>query len=310
MKRTRLGTSDLQAGRIGLGCVTFGREIDRETSFAVLDRALERGIDLLDTAAVYGEGASESVIGEWLRERRSRERVVLATKVSGQLTRKRILRSVDESQKRLGVDRLDLLQAHDWDVETPLEETLETFERLVEGGKVRWLGCSNWDTTQLSRALQIQGSRSWSELISVQPIYNLVERGCEDDLLPFCVQHPVGVITYSPLGAGFLTGKYTRDGEIPAGTRFDVKPAHRDIYCTESGFHAVDALRQTAEASGLPIPRLALAWVFRQPDINTVLIGARHPRHIDQAFEAFELSCSEEGRALIVRLHEALGRNT
>jgi len=289
-----LGRTDLCVGSIGLGCVTFGREIDASASFAVLDRAVDRGINLLDTAAVYGEGASEEVIGRWLRHRGARTRVVLGTKVSGRLTRDRINRSVEASLRRLGTDRIDLLQAHDWDHQTPLEETLAALDDLVRRGVVRFCGSSNWGPGQLGQALSLAAQNDWHRLESVQPIYNLVDRRAEHGLLDFCAEHGLGVITYSPLGAGFLTGKYRRGGPVPQGTRFDIKPAHQNIYFTDRGFRVMEVLRGLAREAGLPMARLALAWVLNRPGVTSVLIGARHPRHVDQAFEAMETAISGE----------------
>jgi 1-deoxyxylulose-5-phosphate synthase len=282
----QLGKSDLCVSSIGLGCVTFGREIDAAASFQVLDRAWQRGINLLDTAAVYGDGASERVIGQWLRDRKARDRMVLATKVSGRLTPQNIVRSVEESLRRLGVDRIDLLQAHTWDDQTPLGETLEAFHHLVVQGKVRYCGSSNWQPDQLVRALAICEEHGWSRLESVQPIYNLVDRRIERELLPLCAKHRIGVLTYSPLGAGFLAGKYRRDAPIPPGTRFDVIPGHQKIYFTDHGFRVVESLRKLASQLNRPMVQLALAWVLRRRGVTSVLIGARAPDQVDQAFEA------------------------
>ena len=242
----QLGATNLQVSSIGLGCVTFGREIDETTSLAILDRAVERGINLLDTAAVYGEGASEEVLGNWMRLRASRDRVVLATKVSGLLTRDRVIASAEASLRRLGTDRIDLLQAHDWDSQTPLEDTLEAFEQLVQRGLVRYCGCSNWTVPHLRQAHSLAAGHNWQPLVSIQPIYNLVDRHIEEEILEFCSTHGMGVISYSPLGAGFLTGKYHRGHAVPSGTRFDVKPAHQDIYFTDHGFRVMELLRSLA----------------------------------------------------------------
>ena len=288
----QLGRTDLQVSSIGLGCVTFGREIDATTSFDVLDRAVDRGINLLDTAAVYGDGASEEVIGRWLRDRATRSRVLLATKVSGRLTPDRIERSVEASLRRLGTDRIELLQAHDWDGQTPIDDTLEALDRLVQRGLVRFCGCSNWEPDQLRQALALAARKGWSRLESVQPIYNLVDRRIEHGLLGLCGELGLGVITYSPLGAGFLTGKYRRGGPVPQGTRFDIKSAHQDIYFTDHGFRVMEGLRVLADGTGLPMARLALAWVLGRSGPTSVLIGARHPQHIDQAFEALETALS------------------
>ena len=284
----RLGETDFRVSSIGLGCVTFGREINAATSFAVLDRAAERGVNLLDTAAVYGEGSSEAVVGRWMRDRANRDRIVLATKVSGRLCRDRISRSVEASLRRLGTDRIDLLQAHDWDDQTPLEETLAALDNLVRRGMVRCCGVSNWKPGQLKAAFSLSTHNAWPRLESVQPIYNLVDRRIEEGLLDLCTEQRLGVLTYSPLGAGFLTGKYRRGGPVPAGTRFDVKPAHRDIYFTNHGFRVMEGVRTLASRLDMPMSRLALAWVFRRPAITSVLIGARRPSHVDQAFEALD----------------------
>ena len=289
-----LGTTDLSVSSIGLGCVTFGREIEEDLSFAVLDRAVDRGINLLDTAAVYGDGASEEILGRWIRRRRGRDRIVLATKVSGRLTRDHIFTSVEASLERLATDRIDLLQAHSWDDRTPLDETLEALEGLTRQGKVRACGCSNWEVPHLRRALSLAADSGWEPLQSVQPIYNLVDRRIEEELLEFCSNHRLGVLTYSPLGAGFLTGKYRRDAPVPAGTRFDVIPGHQDIYFTDDGFRVMEALGSAADNAGLTMPHLALSWVLRRHGITSVLIGARTPGHVDQAFDALGTAGSPE----------------
>ena len=284
----QLGKTTFRVSSIGLGCVTFGREIDAATSFRVLDRAIERGVNLLDTAAVYGNGASEEVIGSWLRSRRVHGRVVVATKVSGRLDRESIFRSVEGSLQRLGVEAIDLLQAHDWDPGTPLDETLEAFDGLVRQGKSRYLGCSNWQAGQLQQSMLLAQDRGWHRLESVQPMYNLFDRTIEGQLLSLCAQNDMGVITYSPLGAGFLTGKYSRDACVPQGTRFDVKPGHQRIYFTDHGFRIVEGLREIASRSQQSMVQLALSWVLSRPGITSVLVGARRPDHVDQAFQAME----------------------
>lgn len=302
MELRKLGRSELKVSSIGLGCVTFGREIDAATSYAVLERALDRGIHLLDTAAVYGNGASETVLGRWLNERKLQDQVVVATKVSGRLTSEAVRESVDGSLQRLGLDRIDLLQAHDWDRKTPVAETLEAFDGLVREGKVRYVGCSNWDAPQIRRSLKIQESNGWSPLISVQPIYNLVDRGIENDLLPMCAERGIGVMSYSPLGAGFLTGKYRPEADVPEGTRFDVIPGHQDIYFTQRGFRIVEELRRMSSESGHSMVKLALGWTLCQDGVTSVLIGARRPEHVDQAFEAEQWARGEKARRWLDKL--------
>ena len=294
MQQRSLGQTDLEVSSIGLGCVTFGREIDRETSFEILDHALERGINLLDTAAVYADGASENVLGEWMSERGTRDQVVLATKVTGMLSKEFVLASAEDSLRRLKCDCIDLFQLHCWDEVAPVEETLEALAVLVEQGKVRYVGCSNWSAEQLSQGLVLSDRvEKLPRMESVQPPYNLVQRDIETDLLPLCQDEQVGVLAYSPLGAGFLTGKYRRDGEVPEGTRFDVIPGHQPIYFTEEGFAVVDELRQAAETSGKSMIELALAWAISRSGVSSVLIGARNRTHVDQAFLAEELLADE-----------------
>jgi aryl-alcohol dehydrogenase-like predicted oxidoreductase len=286
VKYRQLGTTELEVSSIGLGCVTFGREIDEVTAAALMDHALEKGINLFDTAEAYAAGASEEVVGNWLHRRGVRDQVVLATKVAGVLTHERILTSAEASLRRLKTDRIDLFQLHHWDRQVPLEETLAALDSLVTQGKARYVGCSNYSAEQLHQALNHQAGNGWSPLVSVQPNYNLVVRDIEKALIPLCLKQNVGIISYSPLGAGFLTGKYRQGGPIPEGTRFDIIPGHQDIYFSDENFAKVEKLRAEAEARGISMIQLALAWVINRPGITSVLIGGRTPAHIDQAFQA------------------------
>ena len=283
----------MKVSSIGMGCVTFGREIDERTSFAVLDRARERGINLLDSAAAYAAGASETVLGKWLSDRGCRDEVVLATKVNGILTREHVLRSAEESLTRLRTDRIDLYQLHHWDDETPLEETLGTLAELVDAGKIRAVGCSNWQAWQLAKALLVNERGEGAAIQSVQPPYNLVQREIEADMLPLCLDQDVGVISYSPLAAGFLAGKYRRDGEVPKGTRFDVIPEHQPIYFTDHGYGVLDRLDAAARDTGRSLVELSLAWALSRANLTSVLIGARNLGQVDQAFDALNLQLPE-----------------
>ena len=286
MKYRQLGSTDIEVSSIGLGCVTFGREIDEETAVSLMNHALELGINLFDTAEVYAAGASETVIGNWLRNRGVRDQVILATKVAGSLTRERILTSAEASLRRLKTDRIDLFQVHHWDHSVPLAETLAALDTLVTQGKVRYVGCSNYSAAQLQQALAQQTANNLSPMASVQPNYNLVMREIEQDLIPLCAVQNVGIISYSPLGAGFLTGKYQQGGTVPEGTRFDIIPGHQDIYFSDENFRRVEKLRTESEARAISMVQLALAWVINQPGITSVLIGGRTTAHIDQAFQA------------------------
>lgn len=283
-----LGHSGLIVSTIGIGCATFGRESDRQTSLLIMDHAFGQGITLFDTAEAYGQGASELVVGEWLQSRNLRDKIILATKVNGTLTRQRILSSVESSLKRLRTDCIDLLQTHVWDESTPLEETLDALTTLVQHGKVRDVGCSNYSASQLAAVLTLSHETGLSRMVSVQPPYNLVQRDIEADLLPLCASEDIGVISYSPLAAGFLTGKYRPGEPIPPGTRFDVIPGHQDIYFTEHGYQVLERLDREAQTYGVPHIQLALSWVLKQPGITSVLIGARKTSHIDQALSVVD----------------------
>lgn len=292
----------MNVSSIGLGCVTFGREIDQATSFEVLDHALSRGINLLDTAEAYGGGASESVLGEWLKDRGKRNEVVLCTKVSGNLTAERIITSAEASLRRLRVETVDLFQLHRFDPSVPLEEMLEALNQLVAKGYTRYIGCSNFAAWQLAKSLWKQDVNGWARLESVQPIYNLVDRHIERELLPLCADQQVGVISYSPLGAGFLTGKYRRDGEVPKGARFEIMPGHQPLYFHETGWRTMEGLRAKSEETRISMPHLALAWTIGQPGITSVLIGARNKSQVDQAFEAEAMGLGDDIRSSLNQL--------
>jgi len=302
MEYRRLGRSDLLVSAIGLGGATFGREIDEPTAFGVLDRALERGITLFDTAEAYSAGRSEEILGRWVASRGARDRIVLATKVAPALSRERVIASAEASLRRLQAEAIDLFQLHSWDAETPLAETLEAFDTLIRQGKARYVGCSNFAAWQVCKALWRQETRGWARLESVQPVYNLAMRDLERELLPLCADQGLGVITYSPLGAGFLTGKYRHGEPVLSGARFDIVPGHQDIYFNDASFQAMERLRTKAAALGLPMAQLALAWVLNRPGPTSVLIGARSPAQVDQAFEAAELARSAEYQAIANRL--------
>jgi len=287
LKLRPLGRTGLLVSPLGLGCVTFGREIDESTARIVLLRALDAGINLCDTSEAYTEGASETVLGNLIVKLGLRERLLVCTKVRDNLTRDRIRQAAEASLRRLRLDSIDLYLIHRFDPGTPLEESLEAMDGLVREGKVRHIGCSNFSAEQLGRALALQRSAGWQTFEVIQPVYNLVARTAEADLFPLCHREGIGIVSYSPLAAGFLTGKYNRDGAIPRGSRFDVKPGHQRLYFHEDAFAAVDRLRRLSRTAGLPVETLALRWAFARP-VDCFLVGARSPRHIDQAVEAWQ----------------------
>ena len=296
MEVRQLGNSDLRVSSIGLGSVTFGREIDAEESFSVIDYAMDRSINLIDTAEVYSAGGSETVLGQWLSRSSNRQKVVLGTKIAPPLGRERVLQVAEDSLRRLQTDVIDLYQLHAYDASVPFEETLGALNTLVEQGKVRYLGCSNFDAWQICKALWIADVNDWAPMVSVQPNYNVAIRDIEAELLPFCADQNIGVTSYSPLGAGFLTGKYTKTWTAPKGTRFDVMPDHWDIYENDTSMRRMEGLRAIAEETGISMVQLALAWAIGQPGITSVLIGCRTLSHVDQAFNAEDMGLARDLR--------------
>ena len=296
MEFRQLGNSDLRVSSIGLGSVTFGREIDAEESFSIIDYAMDRSINLIDTAEVYSAGTSEKVLGQWLSRSSNRQKVVLGTKIVPPLGRERILQVAEDSLRRLQTDVIDLYQLHAFDANTPLEETMDALNTLVQQGKVRYLGCSNFDAWQICKALWIADVNDLAPMVSVQPNYSLAIRDIEAELLPFCADQNIGVTSYSPLGAGFLTGKYTKTWTAPKGTRFDVMPDHWDIYENDTSMRRMEGLRDIAAETGISMVQIALAWAIGQPGITSVLIGCRTLSHVDQAFNAEDMGLAQDLR--------------
>lgn len=297
MEYRQLGRTDLKVSAIGLGAVTFSREIDEATAFTIIDHAVDRGINLIDTAEAYNKGGSETVVGAWLKARGQRAKVVLATKLIPPLTQERIPTAVEASLRRLQTDVIDLYQIHAFDKNTPLDESLAALSKLIQEGKVRYLGCSNFAAWQLCKALWRADVLGLPRLESVQPNYNLAIRDIEAELLPLCADQQIGVISYSPLGAGFLTGKYSKSWTAPQGTRFDIIPDHWAIYENALSMQRMENLRAKAQATGIAMVQLAMAWVLGQPGITSTLIGCRTTAQVDQAFAAAAMGLSAELRA-------------
>lgn len=269
---------------IGLGCVTFGREIDRPASFAMMDHAITRGISFFDTASAYGGGASETILGEWLRERGTRASVVLATKILPPYQPAAIEAAVAASLARLGVEFVDVLFVHRWDQSIIQPATLRVLDRLVRDGRVRALGASNFSGKQLVDALAMQTAHGLTKFSVLQNIHNVAVRGFDAPTIALCAREAVAMIGYSPLGAGFLTGKHEQG--VQPGTRFDLIPGHQNVYFNESARARLARLRETSRQSGIPMTTLALAWALHSPHLDTILVGGRTEAHLDQAFAA------------------------
>ncbi len=289
MDNRNMGHTGLKVSELCLGAMTFGRESDEATSRQVLDHFAAAGGTFIDTADVYAEMQSETILGRWLREQR-REDFVIATKVrftvgAGPndvgLSRKHILAGVEASLRRLQTDYIDLYQVHAWDDATPLEETLATLNTLVHSGKVRYLGASNFTGWQLQQAIDLSNRMGWEPFTCLQPQYNLLCRSPEWELLPVCQRQGLGVIPWSPLRGGWLSGKYRRGMTAPpAGTRVEEAEAKGwgeswSAYNNEQTWKVLDTLFAVAEEVGKTPAQVALNWVLHRPSVTAPIIGAR-----------------------------------
>jgi aryl-alcohol dehydrogenase-like predicted oxidoreductase len=306
MQTTTLGP--FTVGRLGLGTMLMGAKTPVEESHRMLDRFLAAGGNLVDTADVYEDGGSEETLAPWLREHR--DEVVLATKVrfavsdpgGAGLAPDRIVKACDASLRRLGTDVIDLYQVHAPDPDVPLEQTLEALDGLVRAGKVRALGASNFPAWLLAWAVAIQDREGWSPFISFQPQYSLVERSVELELLPFCRAAGLGVIPWGPLGAGFLTGKYTRGAAPPQGSRMadadESLEESRERRAIERNFRVVDAAAEIAAARGATIAQVALAWLIGTDGVTAPIVGPRTIEQLEDVLgaDALELTSDERAR--------------
>jgi aryl-alcohol dehydrogenase-like predicted oxidoreductase len=272
-----------------LGGSTFGREIDQAAAFALMDHALARGITLFDTAATYTAGASETIVGAWLASRRpAAGSLTVATKIYPPFTPDAIDAAVAASAARLGVATIDLLYLHKWDAAAETPAALRALDGLVRSGRVRSLGVSNFTTAQLQTVLALQQQSGLAPFRALQNVNNLAVSEVDPALRDLCVAREVAIITYSPLGAGFLTGKHR--GGVQPGSRFDVAPGHQAIYFKPGPEGRLDRLAAVAARSGHPMAHLALAWAMHRPGVTSVLVGGRTPAHLDQAFAALALN--------------------
>lgn len=312
MEYRTLGSTGLKVSVIGLGANTFGATAEEAGSIEVIQTALDLGITYIDTANVYSFGTSEEFVGKAIRGHR--HELVIGTKVgvsmsdkpndSG-LSRVHIMRSVEDSLRRLGTDYIDLYQAHRFDPETPMEETLRAFDDLVRQGKVRYIGCSNWTAWQLTWGLGVQRASGLAPWASVQPEWNFVNGLQDPHLLPACGQFGVGIIPYMPLAAGALTGKYRRGEAPPAGTRLGDRPRTRRVL-GDRLFNLIEALTPWAESRGHTLPELAIAWLIAHREVGTVIVGARRAEQVKQNLKATEWQLTAAERDEVAALVESV----
>lgn len=294
MKYRQLGASDLMVSEISLGSwLTFGVGVERDNALACVDRAFDLGITFIDTANVYGRGAAESFLGEALAGR-PRDSYILATKLWGAmsdtdkgLSRAQVHKQIDASLQRLRTDYVDLYQCHRYDPDTPLEETMEALSEVVRAGKVRWIGFSEWSPEQIEAAFAIPGVERF---VSSQPQYSLLWRRPEQRVIPVCRENGVSQIVWSPLAQGVLTGKYRPGSAPPADSRAASDSMSNAIggWMRPEVLEAVEQLRPLAAEAGCSLAQFALAWVLREPNVASCIVGASRPSQLDDNAKAVE----------------------
>ncbi len=315
MEYRTLGRSGMAVSALTLGTMTFGNETDEAGSHDQLDTFLEAGGNLVDTADVYTRGVSEEIVGRWLANRPAevRDRAVIATKgrfPMGDdvndlgLSRRHLQRALDASLTRLGVDVVDLYQVHSWDPITPLEETLETLDGFVKAGKVRYIGLSNYTGWQVQKTVATAAAHHWEAPVTLQPQYNLLVRELEWEIVPSCLDAGLGLLPWSPLGGGWLTGKYTQDQRPTGDTRLGDDPdrgveAYDRRSSKQRTWDVVDAVRQVADARGVPMAQVALAWLKDRPAVTSVILGARTTEQLTDNLGAADLHLDDEETATL-----------
>ncbi len=310
MKYRKLGNTGLIVSEVALGTMQFGSKMNvgnlgQEETTHMVKVALDRGINFIDTADVYSLGESETLLGNALKG--IRDEIVLATKVrlpmsdnfnrSG-ATRVNIMHEIEASLRRLQTDYIDLYQVHGWDSNTPLEETLRTLDDLVRQGKVRYIGLSNLMSWQAATAVMLQERLGLEKYVTAQMYYSLVGRGLEHEFQSFAEYYNLGILVWSALAGGFLSGKYSRDNPAPAGTRF-ADSGQFVPFDKELGYRVIDALKQVAERHGASPARVALAWTLARPAVSSVIIAARTIAHLEDNIRAVDLELTEEDMRLL-----------
>jgi aryl-alcohol dehydrogenase-like predicted oxidoreductase len=308
-----LGKTGLKVSALCLGAMTFGRETSEAESYQMLDRFAEAGGNFIDTANVYSRGISEEIVGKWLKGK-NRSDWVIATKVRWPmgdgpnevgLSRKHILDAVDASLRRLGTEYIDLYQTHGWDSAAPLEETLSTLNALVQAGKVRYLGASNVSGWQLQKAVDLSRMHGWEPYVCLQPLYNLLDRELEWELVPVCLNEGIGIIPWSPLRGGWLSGKYQRGMQAPPpNTRVEEAGKYNwgeawEKYNNERTWKVIDALMEVSRRTGKEPAQVALRWLLQKPGVTAPIIGARTLRHLEINLGATGWTLGAEEMALL-----------
>ena len=311
MEYRPLGRTGVKVSSLCLGCMMFGGKTGEQDSFAIIDRAIDAGINFLDTANVYSRGRSEEVTGAALKRNGKRQRIVVATKVHGKMadddpnmegnSRRHIIEQCEASLRRLQTDYIDLYQIHRPDSTIPIDETLRALDDLIRDGKVRYIGTSTYAAWQVVESLGVSKELGLNRFICEQPPYNLLDRRIERELLPMARTYGIGTIPWSPLAGGLLTGKYTRNQPPPAESRFgDLENApHLQRRWQERLFNVTEGLAPLAEAKGCSMSQLALAWCMQQPGVTSPIIGPRTMGQLEDNLGARDLTIDDTDRATI-----------
>jgi aryl-alcohol dehydrogenase-like predicted oxidoreductase len=315
METRELGGSGVAVTRVILGCgnfggvgsapAFFGQGIPSDEAFRIMDAAWELGLRTFDTADAYGGGRSETWIGEWIAARGARDEIVVETKTFNPveeggdrgLARGRIHRQVETSLARLGLERIPLYLAHEFDPDVPQEETLRAFDELVRAGKVEAVGASNFTAEQLAEAVEISELEGLARYEWVQGSFSLLDRGDAETVFPVCREHGLGYEAYGPLAGGWLTGKYRRGEAYPEGSRMTQRPESYARYARDEVFDALEALEGAALARGVSMPALALAWLLATPGVTAVVVGPTRVAHLDCVREALALELAPDDHA-------------
>jgi aryl-alcohol dehydrogenase-like predicted oxidoreductase len=322
VEERQLGRSGLWVTEVTIGTMTFANQADEREAHAILDRAYEAGVRCIDTADVYPlgggpelRGETERIVGRWLARRGVRSEFVVATKAFGAmgparhdrgLGRRHLMEAVDGSLARLGIDAIDLYQAHNYDPDTPLEETVRAFGDLIRSGKIRYWGVSNWRPSQVALCLGVCDRLDVPRPVSVQPRYNALFRRIEEDLVPLALEVGIGILPYNPLAGGMLTGRYRPGQEVEPGSRFALGHGagrqYQQRYWQLPTLRVAEALAETARRAGVPLAAAALRWVLDQPGITSAIVGASRKDQLATSLQAVDLTLS---RALRNRLDAA-----
>ncbi len=288
MEYRLLGRTGLKISRMTLGTNNFGRDVDEETSVRVVRKAVDLGINSIDSANTYSKRRSEEIIGKAVHG--DRERFVIATKVGSEvgegpnesgLSRKHILWQISESLRLLQTDRIDIYYMHKFDNATPLDETMKTFDYLIREGKIVYLACSNFTVANMMAVNEVSERLGLERIVALQPPYNLLNREAEKELLPFCQAERIGVITYSALAGGFLTGKYGEGAPAPAGTRGALYPRFWGRMNRAENYAVVERFRAVADEAKMPLSQLALNWIARNQTVTSMIVGASRPEQVE-----------------------------